>query len=164
MIAINVKYAFVVRNLPRAIYISLPLVTLIYVMANIAYLSVLTPTAMIASNAIAVVRIQYIIYSSSSRLPLWIDFQPILPTYRLLSLLWGLHPTIFPSFKKSGGRLWRGFPPLAILANLSSCILVTCPFHSLLLRLTHLTTSNVYNLLFNQYVINIRYQIENYRI
>lgn len=41
-------------NLPRAIYISLPLITLIYVLANVAYLSVLTPTAMIASRAIAV--------------------------------------------------------------------------------------------------------------
>ena len=43
------------RNLPRAIYISLPLVTSIYVLANMAYLSVLTPEAMISSDAIAVV-------------------------------------------------------------------------------------------------------------
>jgi L-type amino acid transporter 5 len=43
------------KNLPRAIYISLPLVTAIYVLANVAYLAVLTPQEMIASNAIAVV-------------------------------------------------------------------------------------------------------------
>lgn len=43
------------KNLPRAIYISLPLVTGIYVLANVAYLAVLTPQEMIASNAIAVV-------------------------------------------------------------------------------------------------------------
>lgn len=42
------------KNLPRAIYISLPLVTAIYVLANMAYLAVLTPQQMIASNAIAV--------------------------------------------------------------------------------------------------------------
>lgn len=42
------------KNLPRAIYISLPLVTIIYVLANMAYLAVLTPQQMMASNAIAV--------------------------------------------------------------------------------------------------------------
>lgn len=42
------------KNLPRAIFISLPLVTIIYVLANVAYLSVLSPQQMIASNAIAV--------------------------------------------------------------------------------------------------------------
>ncbi|XP_022919716.2 Y+L amino acid transporter 2 [Onthophagus taurus] len=41
-------------NLPRAIYISIPLVTLIYVLANMAYLSVLTPIQMMSSDAIAV--------------------------------------------------------------------------------------------------------------
>lgn len=41
-------------NLPRAIFISIPLVTVIYVLANMSYLSVLTPDAMKASDAIAV--------------------------------------------------------------------------------------------------------------
>lgn len=41
-------------NLPRAIYISLPLVTLIYGLANVAYLVVLSPIEMRASYAIAV--------------------------------------------------------------------------------------------------------------
>ena len=43
------------RNLPRSIYLSLPLVTCIYVLANVSYLLVLSPAEMLASDAIAVV-------------------------------------------------------------------------------------------------------------
>lgn len=43
------------RNLPRAIYVSMPLVTIIYVLANVAYLAVLSPTDMKTTKAIAVV-------------------------------------------------------------------------------------------------------------
>ena len=43
------------RNLPRSIYLSLPLVTCIYVLANISYLLVLSPAEMLSSDAIAVV-------------------------------------------------------------------------------------------------------------
>ena len=39
----------------RAIFISLPLVTVLYICANIAYLAVMSPADMIESNAIAVV-------------------------------------------------------------------------------------------------------------
>lgn len=42
------------RNLPRAIYISLPAVTIIYALANIAYFAVLTPMEVLSSSAVAV--------------------------------------------------------------------------------------------------------------
>ena len=42
------------RDLPRAIYISLPLVTLISLLANIAYFAVLSPTEILSSSAVAV--------------------------------------------------------------------------------------------------------------
>ncbi|XP_022258779.1 large neutral amino acids transporter small subunit 2-like, partial [Limulus polyphemus] len=42
------------KNLPRAIYISLPLVTVVYVMANLAYFAVLTQQELLSSNAVAV--------------------------------------------------------------------------------------------------------------
>jgi L-type amino acid transporter 5 len=44
------------KNLPRAIYVSMPLVTITYLLANVAYFAVLTPDEIIASNAVAVVR------------------------------------------------------------------------------------------------------------
>lgn len=43
------------RNLPRAIYISIPLVTLVYTLTNIAYFSSMTPAELLGSNAVAVV-------------------------------------------------------------------------------------------------------------
>lgn len=44
------------RNLPRAIYISIPIVTVVYVFANVAYMTIISPAEMLASNAVAVVR------------------------------------------------------------------------------------------------------------
>lgn len=43
------------RNLPRAIYISIPLVTVVYTLTNIAYFSSMSPDELLSSNAVAVV-------------------------------------------------------------------------------------------------------------
>ncbi|XP_063239864.1 Y+L amino acid transporter 2 [Bacillus rossius redtenbacheri] len=42
------------KNLPRAIWIAMPLVTLVYVAANVAYFAVLSPQEMLTSPAVAV--------------------------------------------------------------------------------------------------------------
>lgn len=44
-----------VRNLPRAIFISIPLVTFVYTLTNIAYFSSMSPEELLSSNAVAVV-------------------------------------------------------------------------------------------------------------
>lgn len=43
------------RNLPCAIYISIPLVTFVYTLTNIAYFSSMSPEELLSSNAVAVV-------------------------------------------------------------------------------------------------------------
>lgn len=52
----SLPHAFSIsRNLPRAIFISIPLVTFVYVFANIAYVTAMSPQELLASNAVAVV-------------------------------------------------------------------------------------------------------------
>lgn len=56
----------VIRNLPRAIMIGIPLTTCCYVLVNVAYLAVLSPAEMMASEAVAVVsacpvRMQFVV-------------------------------------------------------------------------------------------------------
>lgn len=43
------------RNLPMAIVIGIPLVTVCYILMNIAYFTVMTPTELLQSQAVAVV-------------------------------------------------------------------------------------------------------------
>lgn len=45
----------ILRNLPMAIIIGIPLVTVCYILMNIAYFTVMTPTELLQSQAVAVV-------------------------------------------------------------------------------------------------------------
>uniref|UniRef100_A0A8B9V2K7 Large neutral amino acids transporter small subunit 2 n=1 Tax=Anas zonorhyncha TaxID=75864 RepID=A0A8B9V2K7_9AVES len=42
------------KNLPRAIFISIPLVTAVYVLANVAYVTAMSPYELLQSDAVAV--------------------------------------------------------------------------------------------------------------
>ena len=52
-----------VRNLPRAIAISLVLVTVVYVMTNVAFYTTLSPSEVLGSTAVAVVTLSILFYS-----------------------------------------------------------------------------------------------------
>lgn len=48
---------YIFRNLPLAIFIGISLVSVCYVLVNIAYFTVMTPTELLQSQAVAVVRV-----------------------------------------------------------------------------------------------------------
>ncbi|XP_075906472.1 b(0,+)-type amino acid transporter 1 isoform X2 [Nelusetta ayraudi] len=62
------------RNLPLAIIIGIPLVTVCYVMVNIAYFTVMTPADLLSSPAVAVTFGDRVLYPMSWIVPLFVAF------------------------------------------------------------------------------------------
>ncbi|CAL8101850.1 unnamed protein product [Orchesella dallaii] len=79
------------KNLPRAIWIGLPVVTVIYVLANIAYFIVLPPDEIINSSAVAVN------FGSYTFDRIWEWFRPLIPISVALSCFGGVNGTLFTS-------------------------------------------------------------------
>ncbi|CAL4100462.1 unnamed protein product, partial [Meganyctiphanes norvegica] len=126
-------------NLPRAIFISLPLVTTVYVLANVAYLAILTPIEMEASDAIAVtVADQMLGYNWS-----W-----IMPLLVALSALGGLSVHIMTSSRLCFVGARQGHFPKSLSLINQQC---NTPMPALVflgvLSLCYLCTSNVYQLI-----------------
>lgn len=75
------------RNLPRAIWIALPLVTIIYVLANIAYFAVLSGVEMESSYAVAL----------SFGMKMFGSFTWLVPIFVALSCFGGVNGILFTS-------------------------------------------------------------------
>ncbi|KAL7644942.1 UNVERIFIED_CONTAM: hypothetical protein RMT77_004759 [Armadillidium vulgare] len=126
-------------NLPRAIFISLPLVTVIYVLANVAYLAVLTPNEMLASNAIAVTFANKIMGSTAS----W-----IMPLLVALSAFGGLSVHIMTSSRLCFVGARQGhFPDFLAMINVRCNTPVPSLIFLGLLSLGYLCTTDIYLLI-----------------
>jgi len=126
------------RNLPRAIYISLPLVTGIYVLANVAYLGVLTPSEMLSSDAIAVTVGDKMLGSWS-----W-----IMPVFVAMSAFGGLSVHIMTSSRLCFVGARQGhLPDMLALINVKKLTPAPSLIFLGFLSLCMLCTSDVYTLI-----------------
>ncbi|KAM4597368.1 asc-type amino acid transporter 1 [Fundulus diaphanus] len=110
------------KNLPLAIYISIPLVTLVYTMTNIAYFSSMTPQELLTSNAVAVTFGEKLLGMFS-----W-----VMPISVALSTFGGINGYLFTSSRLcfSGAREGH-LPHLLAMIHLKNCtpipaLLVCC--------------------------------------
>lgn len=126
------------KNLPRAIAISLPLVTLIYLLANFAYFTVLSPTELLASNAVAV----------SFGMRLLGKMSWIMPVFVACSTFGAVNGGIFASSRLFYVGARNGhMPKLMAFLNITQLTPVPCLIILCIITLSMLTTSNVFVLI-----------------
>ncbi|XP_011178645.1 Y+L amino acid transporter 2 [Zeugodacus cucurbitae] len=126
------------RNLPRAICISMPVVTLIYVVTNIAYFSVLTPEVIITSSAVAVTFGDKLLGFMSWLMPLFVA----------CSTFGSLNGAIFASSRLFFVGARNGHLPAAIsLINVNCLTPVPSLIFLCVITLVMLLNRNVYSLI-----------------
>ncbi|TMS09707.1 Large neutral amino acids transporter small subunit 2 [Larimichthys crocea] len=126
------------RNLPRAIFISIPVVTFVYVFANVAYVTAMSPQELLASNAVAVTFGEKLLGVMS-----W-----IMPISVALSTFGGVNGSLFTSSRLFFAGAREGhLPRLLAMIHVTSCTPIPALLFTLISTLLMLCTSDIYTLI-----------------
>ncbi|XP_076828342.1 large neutral amino acids transporter small subunit 2 [Brachyhypopomus gauderio] len=126
------------RNLPRAIYISIPLVTFVYAFANMAYVTAMSPEELLASNAVAVTFGEKLLGVMS-----W-----IMPISVALSTFGGVNGSLFTSARLFFAGAREGhLPRLLAMIHVDRCTPIPALFFACISTLLMLCTSDIYTLI-----------------
>uniref|UniRef100_A0A0N4ZN01 Large neutral amino acids transporter small subunit 1 n=1 Tax=Parastrongyloides trichosuri TaxID=131310 RepID=A0A0N4ZN01_PARTI len=139
-----------IKNLPKAIYISMPLVTIIYILVNISYFAVLTPDEVLDSGAVAVTFAEKVMG----------PIKHLIPFFVAVSCIGGLNGIILTSSRMffvgaRNGQLpellsmvnikyLTPMPSLILLGILSTAMCITSDVYALINYVAFAETSIVY--------------------
>ncbi|XP_061428143.1 large neutral amino acids transporter small subunit 2-like isoform X1 [Lethenteron reissneri] len=126
------------RNLPRAIFISIPLVTIVYVSANIAYVTAMSPHELLASNAVAVTFGEKLLGPLSMLMPFSVA----------LSTFGGVNGSLFTSSRLFFAGAREGhLPGLLAMIHVERCTPIPALLFTCVTTLLMLLTSDMYTLI-----------------
>ncbi|XP_054988600.1 large neutral amino acids transporter small subunit 2 isoform X3 [Sorex araneus] len=126
------------RNLPRAIFISIPLVTFVYVFANVAYVTAMSPQELLASNAVAVTFGEKLLGVMA-----W-----IMPISVALSTFGGVNGSLFTSSRLFFAGAREGhLPSVLAMIHVKRCTPIPALLFTCLSTLLMLVTSDMYTLI-----------------